>query len=100
MGGFVTQRDTAVVEAQPRREAVGREINDLGEEVQAIQIVVTAGSGIVVIDRRPVGLAPQTVMVPVTPQGYTCRADLSLGAVRGQRCHGSLNDGERSFGND
>ncbi len=37
-----------------------------------IEIVVPAkdGPGVVVVDSRPIGRAPQTVTVPVTPQGF------------------------------
>lgn len=36
----------------------------------AVQIVAKDGIGTVVVNRKPVGLAPQTVLLPVTEQGF------------------------------
>ncbi len=35
-----------------------------------VRIVTTQGEGTVVVNRMPMGLAPQTVLLPVTPQGF------------------------------
>jgi hypothetical protein len=35
-----------------------------------VEIVTTGGSGTVVVNRRPVGLAPQTIRLPITEQGF------------------------------
>ena len=36
----------------------------------AVTVMVDRGDGMVVVNRRPLGLAPQTVELAVTPRGY------------------------------
>lgn len=36
----------------------------------AVEIVTVGGTGTVVVNRRPVGLAPQTIRLPITEQGF------------------------------
>lgn len=37
---------------------------------QRLEVVAPGATGMVVVNRRPIGLAPQTITVPVTPQGF------------------------------
>ena len=46
----------------------------------AVEIVTVGGTGTVVVNRRPVGLAPQTIHLPVTAQGFL--AEQVIVAVR------------------
>ena len=47
-------------------------------ETATVEVVVEGASGMVVVNRQPVGLAPQRVQVPVTPHGFL-RTPVSIG---------------------
>lgn len=48
------------------------------ESMAVVDVVVAAGEGMVVVNRQPVGLAPQRLELPVTPQGFL-RTPVSVG---------------------
>lgn len=73
LGGCVSQPRTVVPVSAALSPTTGE-----SPGIRHVMVSVADGDGMVVVNRQPVGLAPQAVEVPVTERGYL-RLPMSVG---------------------
>lgn len=68
--GCQTGQNADPVSPSLTNRAVARVGGTDSARMAEVQIMVTGGAGTVVVNRKPMGLAPQRVSLPVTNQGF------------------------------